>query len=190
MQQHHDCDRTEGQSKNGPAQSHLVPCFWCERIHPGRHPLSVCPGCVTTLTLGMRGSYPLNDEAIDDALSRTSPGNYALGFMDGGNFAVFYVGRSDSDVRQRLHDWVGTPSQYVAFASPAKASWGAHQRGQLPVDVPALSRVENVESSYTHFSYRYAASAESAFENELRNFNYFGGKNVLDNETEPIRATG
>ena len=23
----------------------LVSCFWCERLHPGEHPLSVCPAC-------------------------------------------------------------------------------------------------------------------------------------------------
>ena len=34
-----------------------------------------------------------------------SPGNYALKYMDGDTFNVFYVGRSNSDVRQRLHEW-------------------------------------------------------------------------------------
>jgi hypothetical protein len=29
--------------------------------------------------LEMRGSYPLNKDAIDEQLTRTSPGNYALG---------------------------------------------------------------------------------------------------------------
>src|SRR5512138_2635563 len=79
----------------------LVICFWCERLHPGAHPLSVCPLCVARFTvmrsLEMSGPYPLTDDAIDETLTRTSPGNYALGYLDGETFRVFYVGRSDSD---------------------------------------------------------------------------------------------
>ena len=135
----------------------------------------------------MSGSYPLSDEAIDEALTRTSPGNYALGYMDGETFNVFYVGRSDSDVRQCLHEWVGMPSRYEDYASPAKASWGVHHRGQLPLDAPALDRVENAESSYTRFAYGYAPSAEVAFEKECRNYDDFGGSRELDNEAPPSR---
>jgi hypothetical protein len=140
------------------------------------------------LSLEMSGSYPLSDEAIDEVLTRTSPGNYALGYMDGGTFNVFYVGRSDSDVRQRLHEWVGMPSRYETYASPAKAPWGVHHRGQLPVDAPALGRVGNAESSYTHFAYSYARSAEDAYATEWRNYDAFGGSHGLDNETQPVSA--
>ena len=90
-------------------------CFWCERLHPGEHPLSVCPECTarysTMRSLEMCGSYPLDDESIDDLITRTSPGNYALGYLDGDEFSVFYVGRSDSDLRRRLHEWVDMPSR-------------------------------------------------------------------------------
>ena len=136
-------------------------------------------------SLEMNGSYPLSDEAIDEALTRMSPGNYALGYMDGDTFDVFYVGRSDSDVRQCLHEWVGMPSRYENYASPAKAPWGLHRQGQLPVDAPALGRVGNAESSYTHFAYSYAPSAEAAFEKECRNYDDFGGSGGLDNEAPP-----
>jgi len=139
-------------------------------------------------SLEMNGSYPLSDKAIDEALTRTSPGNYALGYMDGDTFNVFYVGRSDSDVRQRLHEWVGMPSQYENYASPAKASWGVHRRGQLPVDAPALGRVGNAESSYTRFAYSYARSAEEAYAKEWRNYDTFGGSHGLDNESRPVSA--
>ncbi len=48
----------------------LVSCFWCERLHPGEHPLSVCPTCAasysTMRSLEMSGSYTLSDEAIDE----------------------------------------------------------------------------------------------------------------------------
>jgi hypothetical protein len=52
-------------------------------------------------SLEMNGSYPLSDDAIDGALTRTSPGNYALGYMDGDTFNVFYVGR--------VEGWRGGP---------------------------------------------------------------------------------
>jgi hypothetical protein len=140
--------------------------------------------------LEMSGSYPLSDEAIDGALSRMSPGNYALGHMDGDTFTVFYVGRSDSDLRQRLHEWVGMPSRYENHASAAKAPWGVHHRGQLPVDTAALGRVGNAESSYTRFAYSYARSAEDAYAKEWRNYDAFGGSRRLDNETQPVAAAG
>jgi hypothetical protein len=171
-----------------------VSCFWCERLHAGMHPLSVCPACAarysTMRSLEMSGSYPLSDEGIDEALTRTSPGNYALGYMDGDTFHVFYVGRSDSDVRRRLHEWVGMPSSYENHASPAKAPWRMHRRGHPPVDMPALGRVGNVESSYTRFAYSYARSAQEAYAKEWRNYDTFGGSHGLDNEAQPVLAAG
>jgi len=140
-------------------------------------------------SLEMSGSYPLSDDAIDEALTRTSPGNYALGYMDGDTFSVFYVGRSDSDVRQRLHEWVGMPSRYENFASPAKASWETHRLERFPVDAPALGRVGNADSSYTRFAYSYARSAGEAYAKEWRNYDAFGGGHGLDNETQPVSAS-
>ena len=141
-------------------------------------------------SLEMSGSYPLSDGAIDETLMRTSPGNYALGYMDGDTFIVFYVGRSDCDLRQRLHEWVGMPSRYESYASPARAPWGVHRRGPLPVGAPASARVESAESSYTHFAYSYARSAEEAYAKEWRNYDAFGGSRRLDNETQPVAAAG
>jgi hypothetical protein len=173
-----------------------VSCFWCERLHEAKHRLSVCPTCAETFRAGtfpmgplqMNGSYPLTNEAIDEMLTRTSPGNYALGYMDGDTFMVFYVGRSDSDVRHRLHEWVGAPSGSERYAPSAKAAWGVHQRGLLPLDVPALDRVGvGADSSYTRFAYSYAPSAEAAFEKEWRNYDDFGGSDGLDNAVPPSR---
>ena len=179
-------ERSASDAPPGP-----VPCFWCERLHEGDHPLSVCPTCRNRLSimrsLGMHGSYPLNDEAIDEALTRRSPGNYALGYMDDDTFVVFYVGCSASDVRQRLHEWVGTPSRCERHAPQAKASWGVRRRGSFPVDAPALAPVANAETSYTRFAYSYAPSAEAAFERECRNYDDFGGR-ALDNEAPPTPA--
>jgi hypothetical protein len=139
-------------------------------------------------SLEMTGSFPLSDEAIDETLMRTSPGNYALGYMEGDAFVVFYVGRSDCDLRQRLRDWVGMPSRYESYASPAKAPWELCRRGPLPLGTPASAQVTNAESSYTHFAYSYAISADDAYAKEWRNYDAFGGTHALDNESEPIAA--
>jgi hypothetical protein len=178
--------------KQDEAMSTQMSCFWCERRHPAEHPLSVCPACTaryaTLQSLEMCGCYPLSEEAIDALITSTSPGNYALGFLDGESFRVFYVGRSDSDVRQRLHEWVDTPSQYEKYSSPAKASWGVRRRTHFPVDTPALVRVGNAASAYTRFAFSYARSAGEAYAKEWRNYDAFGGSHGLDNDTEPCRA--
>lgn len=141
--------------------------------------------------LQMNGSYPLDHQAIDEMVIRRSPGNYALGYMDGTHFTVFYVGRSDTDLRCRLHEWVGRPSCYERFAPSARAAWGSRPRGYLPQGAPALARVGiGVDSSYTRFAYSYAPSAMAAFEKECRNYHDFGGSDGLDNELPPERTAG
>ena len=173
----------------------LARCFWCARPHVAEHALSVCSPCLGTYQarrfpfgpLHMSGSFPLDDAMIDETVSRTSPGNYALGYMDGSTFQVFYVGRSDSDVRSRLHEWVGAPSQCRRYASSAQAAWAAHPRRGSPVDAPALGPVgATMDSSYTRFAYSYAPTAEAAFEEECRNYDDFGGNGGLDNATRPV----
>ena len=170
----------------------LVSCFWCERVHLGEHPLSVCSVCSasysTLRSLEMSGSYPLSDSVVDEILTRVSPGNFALGYIDGDSFSVFFVGRSDSDVRERLHEWVGMPSARERFASNAKAPWAVHHRGQVPLDLPISGCVGNADSRYTHFAYSYSDSSAAAFEKECRNFEDFGGCWALDNQTEPVAA--
>ena len=168
----------------------LASCFWCERLHPGKHPLSICSSCAARYSimrsLEMNGSYPLSNEAIDEVLTQELPGNYALGYMEDGTFVVFYVGRSDSDVRHRLHDWVGAPSRYDRYAPASKAAWTSRYSALMPLGAPALGRVGvDVDSSYTRFAYSYAPSAEAAFEKECRNYDDFGGSGQLDNEGPP-----
>jgi hypothetical protein len=137
--------------------------------------------------LEMSGSFPLNDETIDQVVCRTSPGNYALGYMDGPTFMVHFVARSDSDVRDRLHAWVGRPSRYERYAPPTRAAWGSRPRGHRPHATPMLQFVGNaVESCYTRFAYSYAGSAEAAFEKECRNYRDFGGSTGLDNAAYPV----
>jgi hypothetical protein len=138
----------------------------------------------------MDGSFPLTAEAIEGELTRTSPGNYALGYMDGETFVVFYVGRSDSDVKRSLREWVGAASQYEAYAPSGRASWGVHRRGTLPLNAPALASVGKLDSSYTSFAYSYAPSAEAAYAKEWRNYDDFGGSQRLDNTAAPASSAG
>jgi len=181
---------SEGRPKSRAAKLPLETCFWCERPHPGEHPLSVCPACAARLStmraLEMSGSYPLSDDVIDEVLTRTSPGNYALGYMDGDTFSVFYVGRSDADVRHSLHDWVGAPSHRDRYAPCHKAAWASRPGGLMPLGAPALGCVGlGVDSAYTRFAYSYASSATAAFEKECRNYDDFGGSGALDNDSQP-----
>lgn len=174
-----------------PASPH-APCFWCERLHAAEHPLAVCPACSarfwTIRALEMSGSYPLSDEAIDAALTRISAGNYALGYLEDDAFRVFYVGRSDSDVRRRLHEWVDMPSGYARYAPTGRAAWALRHRGGLPPGWggPALGHVGSSDSSYTRFAFSYAPSAAAAFAKECRNYDDFGGSDALDNADGPV----
>lgn len=53
-------------------------------------------------SLNMQGPYRLTIEKIDEVVTRTSTGNYALGDVKDNTFYVYYVGRSDDDVNERL----------------------------------------------------------------------------------------
>ena len=54
-------------------------------------------------SLGMEGPYNFTSSEIDRVVTRTSYGNYALGYTkDDGTFIVQYVGRSDTDVNLEL----------------------------------------------------------------------------------------
>jgi len=140
--------------------------------------------------LEMNSSYPLTHEGIDDVLTRRSPGNYTLGYMDGATFVVFYVGRSDSDVGRSLHDWVGAPSRYDRYAPASKAAWASCRGGHMPLDRPVVGLVQNAETRYTRFAYSYARSAEEAYAKQWRNYVAFGGSHGLDNETQPVSPVG
>jgi len=192
-------DFADREPEIGHETSRLASCFWCESPHQAEFPLSVCPGCAEAYRprsypmglLGMSGPYPLTDEAIDEALIRTSPGNYALGYMDGTAFVVFYVGRSDSDLRRSLHGWVGAPSRYERYAPSTRAACGSRLGGPLPLGIPVLERVGmGVDSSYTRFAYSYTRSADAAFEEECRNYHDFGAGGGLDNEYHPVPVPG
>lgn len=64
--------------------------------------------------LEMEGPFCFTREEIDEVISLTGPGNYALGYVDKDNvFIVRYVGRADGDVNDRIKDHIG--EDYSAF---------------------------------------------------------------------------
>lgn len=75
--------------------------------------------------LEMKGPFDLDNKSIDANVTKTSPGNYALGKVEGETFYVLYVGRADNDVNDRLKDWVGKkyPKFKFSYASSPKAAF-------------------------------------------------------------------
>lgn len=75
-------------------------------------------------TLGLKGPWDLDDDTVNEVITETSPGNYALGYVkDDGTFVVLYVGRSDDDLNSRLHNWTGK-TRYKSF----KADYASNSR--------------------------------------------------------------
>ena len=78
-------------------------------------------------SLGLEGPWDLDDQTVDQVITKTASGNYALGYVkDDGTFVVGFVGRSDDDLNDRLHDWTGKTkykSFKASFASSATAAF-------------------------------------------------------------------
>lgn len=75
-------------------------------------------------TLGMEGPYKFTSSEIDRVITRTSPGNYALGHSND-TFSVSYVGRSDNDVNQELKAKLSTKYKdfKYSYATSPKAAF-------------------------------------------------------------------
>jgi hypothetical protein len=73
----------------------------------------------------LTGPHALTKKTIDEVVTETSAGVYALGFNDTTNtFFIDYVGRSDNDVNNRLHEWEGKYEQFKFDYFPsAKAAF-------------------------------------------------------------------
>ena len=154
-------------------------------MEPGNIPSS--PSSFALQLLRMNGSYPLTDRSIDQQILRVSPGNYALGYIEDDTFVVFYVGRSDSDLRAKLHTWVGAPGEFDRHALTGKAPWALRMGRTLPLGVPRFAPVSHCsDAGYTRFAFSYAPSSQAAFEKECRNYEDFGRQNGLDNRTAPV----
>ena len=62
---------------------------------------------------GLVGPFRLSAEAIEVAVRRDSPGVFALGNIDQhGRFLLNRVGRSDSDLREALKNFVGSDTLF------------------------------------------------------------------------------
>ena len=48
----------------------------------------------------------LDSGTITDEITKKSPGNYAIGYVSEDGFVVRYVGRSDSDISDRVKDYI------------------------------------------------------------------------------------
>jgi hypothetical protein len=175
----------------------LVSCTACGKLHKPEQPLAsnpVCPPCTgryAQASVQMSGAHPLTAQRIDEEVTRTSSGNYALGYLDGGTFLVFYVGRADADLNERLQQWVGAESRCARYAPSTKAAWGSSHRRSRPSRTPALCPVGVVmDGRYTHFQFSYAPSSRTAFEKECRNYHDFGCSYGLDNERHPAAPEG
>ena len=71
-------------------------------------------------TMNLDGPYSLTYDSVDGALGSAFPGVFALGYRGRDDvFYVNYVGRSDSDVRGRLLELIGSD---VAFKFGRSAS--------------------------------------------------------------------
>ena len=64
--------------------------------------------------LNMYGSYMLDSKTVNVTITKTSAGNYALGYTKDKTFYVKYVGRSDSDLKARLLSHVSS-GRYKEF---------------------------------------------------------------------------
>ena len=77
-------------------------------------------------SLNMQGPYPLTRDKIDEVITKTSAGNYALGYVnEEKTFIVQYVGRADADVASRLKQHVGEKYKRFkySYATSPKAAF-------------------------------------------------------------------
>jgi len=75
-------------------------------------------------TLHMEGPFCLDNETISKTITRISPGNYLLGFLDDKRFVVKHVGRSDGDIGGRLKSHIGKyPMFKFSYADSPNAAF-------------------------------------------------------------------
>jgi hypothetical protein len=113
-------------------------------------------------SLNMNGPYDFNKDSIDINITKISGGNYALGLVDmyTNNFHVTYLGRSDSNVKdrliQKLNEAKNISSKYI--------------------------------TKNTSFKYSYATSPKEAFEKECSNYHAFVRSKKLTSNVHPKKS--
>ena len=108
---------------------------------------------------GLKGTYLLTSEKINEVVRKTSPGAYTLGKLskDGKTFYVYYVGRSNYDINRRLKQYINskyTHFKFDYFTTPKKAfekecrlwhDWSGDKRGLDNTNHPAPQEGKNWE---------------------------------------------
>lgn len=62
---------------------------------------------------GLLGPFRLSFDGITGTLTRTSAGAYALGHLDSnGRFCINHVGRSDTDLKEKLCSYIGSATMF------------------------------------------------------------------------------
>lgn len=112
-------------------------------------------------SLNMIGPYDFNINSIDANVSEISGGNFALGFVDknSDNFHVSYIGRSDSNIRDKL-------------------------KKQLSETKNKASKFDTKNIS---FKYSYASSPKEAFEKACYNYHNFANSKKISNNVHPVK---
>lgn len=79
--------------------------------------------------LDMCGPYEFTIEKIDKIISDNKIGNYALGYVETDCFYVLYVGRSDTDLKDRIKQHIDEKENYKHFKySYADSSKEAYEK--------------------------------------------------------------
>ena len=66
-------------------------------------------------SLNMQGPFPLRDELVDEKVSVEAPGVFALGYLEGIDFVVLYIGRAEEDLSKEIKSWVRRHEKYKVF---------------------------------------------------------------------------
>jgi hypothetical protein len=135
--------------------------------------------------------HALSERVVNERVTVRAPGNYALGYFDGSSFTVFYVGRSDSDLRSCLEAWVGAPSRPRHHRASPQAPWRSRSGPLTGLGTRGLGRTAvGIDTAYTHFAFCYASSPMAAFRQECLDYHELGGSECLDNQRPPDRPSG
>jgi hypothetical protein len=76
-------------------------------------------GEIQAIGTGLRGPFPLTYESIGHEVDMHSSGTFVTGATLRGRFEVARVGRSDSDVRRELQQFVGRYLEYQFECFPS-----------------------------------------------------------------------
>ena len=76
-------------------------------------------------SLNMKGPFVLSAEQVDKEIRKGTPGNYAYGYLkENGRFVVQYVGRSDTDLNDRIKHGIGNYKLFkYSYAANSKEAF-------------------------------------------------------------------